>query len=238
MNNLKRILLTVVSALLLVVVSVAGTFAYLTNSTNPVTNTFTAGDSSFDEKDEDESAIAGGLDETDVDKYGDIDGEETRVTKNDYTLLPGHTYTKDPTVHIGNDCEDVWVFVKVVNPIAAIEDGNVEHTVTILTEEGEEETKTVKGTIKDQMEANGWVLIDEENGIYAHKDIAEADDDIVVFEGFAIKGDVTKETLKADYNPVDVVVTAYIVQADGFESDATTPGYQKAWDATFGKPTT
>ena len=48
MKNMKRILLTVVAAMLLVVMSVAGTLAYLTVKTNPVTNTFKVGDVSFD----------------------------------------------------------------------------------------------------------------------------------------------------------------------------------------------
>ena len=78
---MKKTLTVVIALVLVVVMSVAGTVAYLT-STKTVTNTFTVG------------KVEITLDETDVDVYGSKDGE-TRVAENTYKLIPGHTYTKD-----------------------------------------------------------------------------------------------------------------------------------------------
>ena len=109
---------------LLVTASVLGTMAYLT-SQDQVVNTFTVGN------------VAITLDETDVDVNGDKDSED-RVKANEYKLLPGHTYTKDPIVHVDADSEDCYLFVKVENGIAAIE----------------ADTK-----VADQMAEKGWVAV-------------------------------------------------------------------------------
>ena len=102
MKNMKKILLTMVAALLLVVMSVAGTLAYLTSESDQVNNTFTVGKVDIT------------LDETDVDLYGVKDGE-TRVLANEYKLIAGHTYTKDPQVHViaGSEPSYVRIFVSI-----------------------------------------------------------------------------------------------------------------------------
>lgn len=102
MKNMKRILLTMVAAMLLVVMSVAGTLAYLTSQSEQVNNTFTVGKVDIT------------LDETDVDLYGVKDGE-TRVLANEYKLIAGHTYTKDPQVHVlaGSEPSYVRIFVSI-----------------------------------------------------------------------------------------------------------------------------
>ncbi|MBR5547710.1 MAG: SipW-dependent-type signal peptide-containing protein [Clostridia bacterium] len=95
-RKLRKAILTLCSALLLVSLSVGLTVAYLTDETELVKNTFTVG------------KVAITLDETDVDEYGVKDGD-TRVITNDYKLMPGHTYTKDPTVHVAADSEESYV---------------------------------------------------------------------------------------------------------------------------------
>ena len=87
-----KALLMSLCAVLLVAASVLGTMAYLTDSKD-VKNTFTVGN------------VAIKLDEAKVDENGtqvvDKDGNPVaRVTENEYKLLPGHTYTKDPTVTV------------------------------------------------------------------------------------------------------------------------------------------
>ena len=171
-------------AVLLVVTTVFVTVAYLT-SNDKVTNTFTVGN------------VAITLDETDVDLSGNADGQ-TRVKANTYKLMPGHEYTKDPTVHIDDASEDCWVFVKVVNEIEAIE---------------------ADTTVATQMTNNGWTLVEGETNVYAYKEVANAGEDLTVFESFKVKGDVTNEALAA-YAAKTVVVTAYAIQADGFDTAA------------------
>ena len=118
-------------ALLLVLVmifgiSVGGTIAYLTDK-ETVTNTFTVGDVQIklDEAKVDETG-------TKIDNNGDkVIDDKDRVTSNDYKLLPGMSYTKDPAVTVlegseesyirmivtVTDCKDVDAAIDEVNTI-------------------------------------------------------------------------------------------------------------------------
>lgn len=210
-SKLRRVLLLLACAVLLVSLSVGATLAYLTSTTATVTNTFSVGNVQIT------------LDEAPVDAKGDAT-TGTRVTNNTYKLLPGHEYDKDPTVHVGELSEDCWLFVKITNDIAAIE-----ADVVIYEEQtddnGDITLEPVKlGTIADQMADNGWTAVDGETGVYAYEAIVSKDDDVVVFTNFQIKGDVINDALAA-YEGKTITVQAYAVQADGFTtSDA-------AWEA-------
>lgn len=192
----SKAILMVVCAMLLVAASVMGTLAYLT-STATVTNTFSVGN------------VAITMDETDVDN-STADAE--RDIANSYKLMPGHTYTKDPIIHVATGSEDCYLFVKVVNEIAAIE------------EKGTDDVPATT-TVAAQIANKGWTLIDANKGIYAYGVDATtskptkvtANADITVFEQFVIDDAVTNTTL-ADYSGKTIVVTAYAIQADGFES--------------------
>lgn len=187
MKKTKKALILSLCAVLLVTASVLGTVAYLT-STDKVVNTFTVGNVEIT------------LDETDVDINGDKDGEN-RVTENSYKLMPGHTYTKDPIIHVDVNSEDCYLFVKVENGIAAIE--------------GET-------TVAGQMAAKGWVAVEENNGIYVYTTdkvnpaVVSKRADVPVFDTFTIAGTVDNSTLAAYANKT-ITVTAYAIQADGFE---------------------
>lgn len=201
-SKLRRILLTVCSAALLVCVTVGATVAYLTSTTGPVTNTFTVGN------------VAITLDEVDTDVYGaeakkvtntedgtvtkvpvQDDETPTRGTGNVYKLIPGHEYTKDPTVHVSDGSEDCWLFVKVVNGISGIE----------------ADTK-----IATQMANNGWTLVEEDSNVYAYKTKVPANTDVPVFSSFTIANDADVSS----YSNATITITAYAVQADGFASSA------------------
>lgn len=100
-----KALLMSLCAVLLVAASVLGTMAYLTDSKD-VKNTFTVGN------------VAIKLDEAKVDENGtqvvDKDGNPVaRVTENEYKLLPGHTYVKDPTVTVLKPSVASYVRMKV-----------------------------------------------------------------------------------------------------------------------------
>ena len=99
MKTAKKAMLMTLCAIILVVATVFGTMAYLT-STDEVTNTFTVG------------KVAIKLDEAEVDENGAaVSG--ARVKANEYKLLPGHTYTKDPTVTVVDGSEASYVRMKV-----------------------------------------------------------------------------------------------------------------------------
>lgn len=95
MKKAKKVVALALCAVMLVVGSVAGTMAFLYDK-DTVTNTFTVGQ------------VAIELDETDVDVNGVKDGN-TRVKDNDYKLMPGHTYTKDPMVTVNAGSEESYV---------------------------------------------------------------------------------------------------------------------------------
>ena len=75
------------SAALIVCATVAGTLAWLTDTTDHVVNTFTV---------------------------GDINITLTESKKLDLKMVPGRTITKDPKVTVKAGSEACWLFVKVV----------------------------------------------------------------------------------------------------------------------------
>ena len=94
----RRIAMTVALVLVVALVSVGGTIAWLTATTAPVTNTFTVGDIDIE------------LIET---KKPDGTEVTAGVTNWSAKLVPGSTYSKNPTVTVKANSEKCWLFVKV-----------------------------------------------------------------------------------------------------------------------------
>lgn len=82
---MKKILALALSLALAVAIGVGSTLAWLTDTTDAVTNTFTVGNI-------------------------DITLEETA---RDFKMVPGADISKDPKVTVKADSEDCWLFVKV-----------------------------------------------------------------------------------------------------------------------------
>ena len=184
-KTVARVLLLSLCAVLLVVGSVWGTVAFL-KSSDSVKNTFTVG------------KVAITLDEAQVNEYGLRVEGAARVKENTYKLIPGHTYTKDPTVHFAPGSEASWLFVKVENGLSEIE------------------TDT---TIAAQIAANGWAVLEGNNGVYYKKVAANETNaaiDYPVFATFIISGTANV----ASYKNAEINVTAYAIQADGFDTAA------------------
>ena len=184
MKSKKKVFVTVLCAAALVVASVLGTMAYLTSQTETVTNTFTVGN------------VAITLDETDVTPMG-VKDTDARVQGNEYKLIPGHTYIKDPTVHVDENSETSWLFVKVDNGISDLE-------------------ATGNTTIAEQMKAKGWTLVTGTTNVYAYAQKVTAGQDIGVFDSFKIAGDATV----AGNADKTITIEAYAIQADGFTTAA------------------
>lgn len=108
MKTKSKALLLTLCAVLLVAASVLGTMAYLTSSAE-VKNTFTIG------------KVEIKLDEAKVNADGIPVEGAARVTANSYKLMPGTTYTKDPTVTVKAGSEESYVRMKVTfNNAAAL----------------------------------------------------------------------------------------------------------------------
>lgn len=196
MKKATKAIVIALCAVLLVAGSVMGTLAWLT-STASVKNTFTVG------------KVAITLDEKNIDGKDALGNPSSaeRDTANEYGLMPGVTYTKDPTIHIEAGSEACWLFVKIENGISAIE--------------------STDKSIASQMAAN-WTVIDEAKGIYKYNTkVAKSNTqtDIIVFSTFTVKDSATSTELEAVKNNT-IQVTAYAVQADGLDSA------EKAWQAS------
>lgn len=83
---MKKTLTVVIALVLVVVMSVAGTVAYLTATTDPVVNTFTV---------------------------GNIDITLAESKNLNLKMVPGNDITKDPKVTVVGGSEACWLFVKV-----------------------------------------------------------------------------------------------------------------------------
>lgn len=186
---MKKKLVTLCAALALCATAiVGGTLAYFTD-TKEAKNTFVVG------------KVEITLDEAKVNEMGEA-LQGNRVTGNAYKLIPGHTYKKDPTIHVANDSEKSYLFVKVENGIANLEG------------EGE------KGKIATQMANNNWKPLTGVDGVenvyyLAGTDekpaVVSANDNKVIFENFTINGELTELE-----NVQPITIKAYAVQADGF----------------------
>lgn len=211
MKKTKAILMAL-CAVLLVAASVMGTLAYLT-STDEVVNTFTVGNVEIK------------LDEAKVDGNGKaLTGESAeRVAGNEYHLLPGHTYDKDPMVTVLKGSEKCYVKMTVTFTKAAeldaifapngaamtsifagydatnwIDKGNTENTAA--------NTRTYEFWYKEPVAAlNGDVELD------------------ALFDQIVVPGTITNAQLDS-IKGMTITVNAYAIQADGF-TDAT-----DAWD--------
>lgn len=149
------------------------------------------------------------LDEAEVGDDGQALASGERTNGNEYRLYPGKEYDKDPTITVAADSEDCYLFVKVVNGLDGLEvaEGNGK-------------------TIAEQMKAKGWTLVTGETNVYMQSRIYSAGNEVVVFDTFTIDTAETATTLAKAGN---VVITAYAVQADGFNTAA------EAWTAARGE---
>ena len=96
MLKMSKILILSACAVLIVAASVLGTFAYLT-SQDSVVNTFTVGKVNIT------------LDEAAVNADGTEIAGADRVKENNYHLIPGQTYIKDPTMTVKAKSEESYV---------------------------------------------------------------------------------------------------------------------------------
>lgn len=213
MKTKKQALLFSLCAVLLVAVSVFGTVAYLT-AQKQVVNTFTVG------------AVEIQLDEQKVDAYGKADGTE-RVTANEYKLLPGHTYTKDPTVTVLQGSESAYIKMTVTFTKSAELDA-------VFAPEGADMT-----TIFGGYDGATWIYKGNTEDASAntrtyefwYKDtVAASEADVCLsplFSSITVPGSIDGAQLQT-IRDMTITVNAYAIQADGFATaDA-------AWEA-FGK---
>ena len=122
----------VLSVVLAMLIGIAGTLAYLKDSTDPVVNTFTSSDVSI----------------TLEESASEWDDEDDDTRTNSYKMVPGATINKDPKVTVLADSEACYVFVKVVKS------GNFDTYMEYTMAEGWTQVPNVSGVYYRQVSAS------------------------------------------------------------------------------------
>ena len=109
----SRVLTMVLAVMLVAVVGVGATLAYLSSQTGTLTNAFEVG-SGFVPGPDGSQALK--LDEAEVTgEDREVTGNRTELGNTYENLLPGVTVTKDPTVYLTGGSIESYVFVQVKN---------------------------------------------------------------------------------------------------------------------------
>ena len=211
---MKKKLMTVLALVLVIAMSVAGTYAYLT-SQDTVTNTFTVGDVKIK------------LDEAKANPDGSLVANADRVKANSYKLLPGHTYNKDPMVTVLKGSESSYVKMTVTFSNAAeldaIFEPNGANLLSIFN--GYDSTNWIyKGNTKNADNTRTYE--------FWYKDtVAAPDADVALdalFDSITVPGGINNDQL-ATIKGMTITVNAYAIQADGFaNADAAWAAYPAA----------
>lgn len=216
-SRLTKVLCLVMCALLLITGSVFLTLAFLSDTTETVINTFTVGNVSIE------------LNEAKVDLYGEPVPNADRVTKNDYKLIPGEEYTKDPVITVKEGSEPAYVYLGLAidSKVAAVID-----------------TSIADHSIADQLAAKGWHRLTIEgsdafwtdsndgstsyNIYYKEQPVVALNDDVEVetFKSFRVKDNPTDQQLEAADGKT-IKVKAFAVQSYN------TDGHENAWKSAF-----
>lgn len=190
-------------AVLLVAGAILGTVAYL-QDTAEVVNTFTVGNVHLK------------LDEAVVNEKGEPTGGRTE-TGNAYHLIPGQTYTKDPTVTVLKGSEESYVRMMLTLNCASELDAIFAPNGAVLTE-------IFKG-----YDANNWnyvgVTRGNDNTItyefrYKEKVTPEKDADLVLdalFDSVTVPNTMTGAQLETIAD-LEISVEAHAIQAAGFNT--------------------
>lgn len=232
MRTKRKAIILSLCMVMIAVASAFGTFAYLTDHEG-VTNTFTVG------------KVGLKLDEADVKTDGTLDTND-RVQSNEYHLLPGHTYIKDPTVTVDAKSEDAYVRMLVkVERIDLLKDALPNDNCpeyysgdifllqmlcdgwnnAIWVYKGYTQTDGGKtGTYEFRYAGNAE---DTEGNMLNNGIVIKSDNETklpALFQSITVPGEIDNnhlEYLKA----VKIIVNAHAIQADGFSTA------DQAWDA-------
>lgn len=202
MKTRSKALLLTLCAVLLVAASVLGTMAYLT-STDEVTNTFTVGQVKIK------------LDEAKANPDGSLVANADRVKANEYKLLPGHTYNKDPMVTVLSGSESSYVKMTVTfskaNELDAIFAPGGADLTSIFN--GYDAAKWIaKGNTKDETANTRTYEFWYKETVGAPTADVALD---ALFDSITVPGTITNEQL-ATIEGMTITVNAYAIQADGF----------------------
>lgn len=222
MKTKTKALALFLSAVLLVVTTVFTTMAFLTSETETVKNTFTVG------------KVAITLDEARVNEYGELLNSNGNVYEagdtlanrvpdgdrkgNEYKLIPGHEYVKDPTVHVKLDSEDCYVRMEVTVTVPEAAKNLINTDInSIITGYNSNVWE------RNAYEVNGTTITYDYwyKGMVDVSALSDADKD-----GFGDLAPLFTKIVVPEYMDVlalyglKIDVVAYAIQADGFDDAA------------------
>lgn len=209
----KKSLLIITSMILVAAISIMGTLAWLTD-TDTVVNTFTIGQVDIL------------LDEADVDENGklilDDEGNPVnRVKGNEYHLIPGQTYIKDPAVTVQAGSEPSYIrMVLTIHNASAVQ-------VIIDKYELGDFSALIGQWDEDIWLYHGFTEDTEANTIsfeFRYKETVGAGIEAVVlpalFETLIVPGQASNAELQALYDgDFQMVVHGHAIQAAGFADE-------------------
>lgn len=190
---MKKKLTTVLAIVLVVALSVAGTYAYLTAQTDTVTNTFTT--AGLIDKDADFTLVESKANQQADGTY--VLDTADKVQQNNYVVVPGVDMPKDPTVNLNLKANiDAYVFLAVDNNLKGM-------SVTIDKAWGQ--------AITTYTDKNGVAW-----DIYAQKIAGTEAVQTLTFN--VLEGTTVTVDKAADSYDGNIVFNAYLTQATGFDS--------------------
>ncbi len=219
--NKKKILLVALAFVLVIAISVAGTLAFLTQSTAEVTNTFVA--------------QKGIIHKTDTDTGFKLIEHEysattkalttTEVTENTYSgVLPKQKLPKDPKVSVNVETDaEIYLFIKVTNGTTLI-NATVDSTNWEAVD-GYANVYVYKGTGSTNNKIKGTSTAYELTNVSVFKNGDTLDE--VQAKGFA-ETDLPAAGTDGTVSLGTIKVQAYATQTESFADAAT------AWGSTFG----
>lgn len=180
----KKTLALLLSVVLILGCAIGGTLAWLTDKTNSVKNTFT------------DSDIEITLTE---DKGG---------TNKKFQMIPGFVIDKNPTVSVGEESEDCWLFVKITESstpdlneyIAYAIDGQDETGWTIIDDnDSNENTIVIARKVYKDADEKTFSILGKGSYTYDNGTTDSADDITVSWEKdqVGVKPEVTKAMMEA-----------------------------------------
>lgn len=201
----KKLLIMSVAMVLVCAFAVGMTIAYLT-STDKVVNTFTVGNVQIK------------LDEAEVDQYGVPQGSPApRISENVYKLIPGHTYTKDPMVTVLSGSERSYIKMTVTVTKSAELDAIFAPTGADLTSifNGYDRTTWIyKGNTENTGNNTRTYEFWYKNAVPATTEDVALD---ALFDSITVPGTINNAQLRT-IEGMKITVNAYAIQADGFSS--------------------
>ena len=224
MQKIGKIAALFVAAILLVVATVFGTMAYL-QDTDTNTNTFTVG------------KVIISMTETNVDgkdALGADNSSEARDIANEYHVVPGETYTKDPTIVVEGNSEPAYVYMTIdLDGYTAMAAALPEASFGSYYTDGILDLGVFCNLDTTDWDACG-AKVDGNSAQYrfVYKNVVDADAANLsltpLFTEFTIPDTgITNDNISA-FSGMTLTAKAYAIQSSGFAD------YNAAWSAGFG----